>query len=402
MNRTRAGASAIPFEFAAPQRIIFGAGRAREVGQIAASFCPPGEKRRAFMVTGRRALREAGVLDRLVGTLTEAGFSVTTFAVSGEPTVSLVDHGLEAAKKAEPSVLIALGGGSVIDTGKAIAGLLTNGGTTIDYLEGVGSGRALQEHALPLIAMPTTAGTGSEATKNAVITADDGRFKKSMRSDHLLPRVALVDPTLTYTAPPDVTAFSGLDALTQLIEPYTSNRACVLTDAIAEQGIRLVARSLLRAYQHPTDVAARADMAVAALFGGMCLANAGLGAVHGIASSLGALYPIPHGAGCGALLPHVVELNIRRLRKEDTRHPTLAKYRFTARTLGPKSSDPLHDLPHILRDLVARLRVPGLGSWGMKAEGIPAVVKGSRGSSMRYNPVVLHDDELAAILKAAM
>jgi len=398
----RPPASVQAFEFATAQRIVFGDGRAEELGHIAASLCGEDKKRRAFMVTGRRALTEAGVVDRLMRVLSESGFAVTTFPVPGEPTVSLVDRALEEAKAVTPSLVVALGGGSVLDTGKAVAVLLTNGGTTIDYLEGVGSGRTVENPAIPLIAMPTTAGTGSEATKNAVIGADDGSFKKSVRSDHLLPRVALVDPTLTHTAPPEVTAFSGLDALTQLIESYSSNRASVMTDALAESGIRLAARCLLGAYERPTDASARAGMALAALFGGICLANAGLGAAHGIVSPLGAHYPVPHGAGCAALLSHVVEMNIRRLREEDPNHPTLPKYRRIGEIFAPESKDPLCELPRVLRELVVRLRVPGLASWGLSTSGIPAVVKGSRGSSMGYNPIVLSDDDLTTILEAAM
>jgi len=396
--------SITPFEFATAARIVFGPGRAEEIGRIVSELGIPDAEGhdRVFLVTGRRALRVAGVVDRLTDALTGDGWAVSTFTVSGEPTVSLIDAGLAEAKAWNPGVVVALGGGSVLDAGKAIAGLLTNGGATLDYLEGVGSGRTFERPALPLVAVPTTAGTGSEATKNAVISADDGSFKKSMRSPHLLPRVAVVDPLLTHTMPPEVTAFSGLDALTQLIEPFTSNGASALTDALAERGIRLAARSLFQAYEHPSDAEARQDMALAALFSGICLANAGLGAVHGLVAPLGAAYPVSHGAGCATLLPHVVEMNIRRLRKEAPAHPTLEKYRRIGEIFVPDSREPLEELARVLRDLVTRMCVPGLGSWGLTPEGIPGVVKKSRGSSMRFNPVVLMDDELATILEAAM
>jgi len=387
-----------PFEFATAPRIIFGDGRLSEVGRLAATF-----GRRVLIVTGRQALAAAGVIDHVRALLEASGCTSSVLSVPGEPTVSLVDAGVATARMWQAEVLLAIGGGSTIDAAKAIAGLATNAGeaTMHDYLEGVGTGRTILRPALPVIAAPTTAGTGAEVTKNAVITDDAHMFKKSIRSDHLLPRVALVDPILTHTAPPAVTAASGLDALTQLIESYTSNHASPITDALAETGIQLAARSLVRTWQDGSNADARRDMALASLLGGMCLANAGLGAVHGMASPLGAFYPAPHGAVCAALLPHVVAENIHRLRIEAPQGPAIAKYRHVAKIFGITDSNPFDRLVARLRELVARMGIPGLGAWGLDRAGIPRVVAESRGSSTRYNPVLLVDDEIADILEAA-
>jgi alcohol dehydrogenase class IV len=379
------------FELATAARIVFGSGKSDGVGELAAEFGG-----RAFLVTGGSSADESGLAARITASLADAGCAVTRFRVEHEPTVSLVDRAVESARDVDADVVVAVGGGSVVDTGKAVSGLIRNEGGVIDYLEGVGN-KVIDGHVVPMIAMPTTAGTGSEVTKNAVITADDGSFKKSMRSPHLIPCVALVDPLLTLSAPRTVTTYAGLDALTQLIESFTSNGSSVLTDALAETGIELAGRSLRRAYDDGTDTDARHDMALASLLGGVCLANAGLGAAHGIVAPLGSMHGVPHGAGCAALLPSVVEMNVRRLAAFDS--PLLTKYERVGALLGAASLD---ELPCILREMVASMHVPTLGTYGLNEGGVDAVVAGSHGSSMRYNPVELRDAEIREIIVDAL
>ncbi len=382
------------FEFATATRIVFGDGCLTEIGPLAGTF-----GKSVFVVTGSRSLRAAGVLDRVADLLGGERCACATHAVDGEPTVGAVDEATRAARESRPDVIVAIGGGSALDAGKAVAGLATNAGSVLDYLEGVGTGRTLESDPLPFIAVPTTAGTGSEVTKNAVITGDDGGFKKSFRDNRLIADVALVDPELTHTMPPDVTAASGLDALTQLIESYTSNSASPVTDALALEGIRRASSSLAGAYDGGSDREARADMALASLLGGITLANAGLGAVHGLASPLGAAYPAPHGAVCAILLPGIVSANIARAR-ESGDEAVLAKYRAVAEAMvGAPDVDALSG--H-LAELVARLRVPGLGAWGLDDAGISGVVAGASPSSLRYNPVELTEGDLSEAVRAAL
>ncbi len=385
------------FDFTATTKIVFGAGRVDEIGRLAGSL-----GRRAFLVTGGQSMAESGVLGRVVSLLEAAGCAVETFRVAGEPTVGVVSDGVARSRRWDADVVVAVGGGSVMDAAKAISGLLTNGGEVADYLEGVGAGLEIERPASPMIAVPTTAGTGAEVTKNAVITDDGHTYKKSMRSDYLLPRIALVDPMLTTSAPASVTAASGLDALTQLIESYTSNKAGPMTDALAEKGIELVAECLPKSCSDPDGVDARSGMSLAALWGGICLANAGLGAVHGFASPLGAFYPAPHGAVCAALLPHVVAANVARLCAETPSHAALGKYRRLAAMLADGPSPTPGDLVSRLGELVSSLGIPPLGRWGLSADDIPRIVANARGSSMRYNPVELTDDELTEIMEAAL
>ena len=272
------------FEFATATRIIFGQGAIRELAPSAKLF-----GKRALIVVGRSGQRVASLNSQL----REAGIAVSEFHVSVEPTVAVIEAGLEQAKAEQCDLVISIGGGSVIDSGKAVAGLMTNPGRIYDYLEVVGLGNSLTNPSAPFIAIPTTAGTGSEVTRNAVLTVVDQRVKVSLRSPLILPRMAIVDPELTYGLPPEITASAGLDALTQLIEPFLSNASNPLTDAICREGMRRVSRSLQIAYQHGNDSDAREDMALASLFGGIALANAKLGAVHGFAGPIGGMFPIP-------------------------------------------------------------------------------------------------------------
>lgn len=378
------------FEFYTANRIIFGEGVSEQIGKIASNF---GSK--ALIVLGGGSLRKNGVVDRICKCLSNANIEYRFYeGIDKEPEVETIDAGTEYALKCKVNLVIGIGGGSVIDTGKAISGLYTNGGSVIQYLEGVGVGSQITKEALPYIAIPTTAGTGAEVTKNAVIASKKGKFKKSIRSSYLIPRVALVDPTLTLSVPPSVTAATGMDALTQLIEPYVSKKAQPLTDALAIYGIPLVARSLEKAVNDGSDINARTDMALASLISGCALANSGLGAVHGIAASLGANFGIPHGLACGILLPYVMELNLQS---------NIKKFA----TIGRALTDSYLDDPEkacmagveFVKELSRKIGIPqDLREFGITKEDIPVLVEGSRGSSMSGNPKELSDKEVADLL----
>jgi alcohol dehydrogenase class IV len=377
------------FEFAAPTRIIFGEGRVDDAAKLAA-----GMGSRALVVEGR-----SGRGERLVHQLREQGIPTATLRVSSEPTVSLVEQGTADARRERCDVVLALGGGSVIDTGKAIAVLLTNDAPVRDYLEVVGKGRPLANRGAPFVAIPTTAGTGAEVTRNAVLMAEEEGVKVSLRSALMLPTVALIDPALTYSLPPAITASTGLDALTQCIEPFVSPNASPLSDAVAREGIRRAAGALRRAYRDGADVDARRDMAVASLCGGLALANAKLGAVHGFAAPLGGMFPIPHGVACARLLPSVAEINVRALRARAPASPALDRYDEVARVVTGKHSARAEDAARWLRDLVEDLGVPKLSAYGVSDEDVSRVVDAARqASSMQGNPIRLTDDELEEAL----
>lgn len=381
------------FEFATAARIVFRAGALDEVGAIAASF-----GRRALVVTGANPDRGAPLFERLDA----ADVSFVPFAVPSEPSVPLVQQGIEQARAAGCDVVIGFGGGSAIDAGKAIAALLTNGGDPLDYLEVVGRGQPLARPAAPMIAIPTTAGTGAEVTRNAVLSVPERRVKVSLRSSLMLPRVALVDPALTYSLPPEATAYTGLDALTQLIEPFVTRKANPLVDALCRDGIPRAARALPRAYANGNDAAAREDMALASLFGGLALANAGLGGAHGFAGVLGGMFDAPHGAICAALLPHVMATNAAILAEREPESPVLARYREIARLLTGRADATPADGAAWVAELVASLGIPPLSQYGLRAADFPAVIDASaRASSMQGNPVALARDEMASILRQA-
>jgi alcohol dehydrogenase class IV len=383
----------VSFEFAAPGWIVFGEGKLREVGPIAAALGS-----RALVVSG-----SSGRAESLVGLLQASGIATAELRVAGEPTTTLVEQGVEHAHGERCDLVVALGGGSVIDAGKAIAALLTNRGALRDYLEVVGSGRPITERSAPLVAIPTTAGTGAEVTRNAVLMAEDARVKVSLRSPLMLPTVALVDPELTYTLPPAVTASTGLDAMAQCVEPFVTPHANPLTDAVAREGMRRAAGALRRAFQDGGDVDARRDMAVASLCGGLALANAKLGAVHGFAAPLGGMFPVPHGVACARLLPPVVDVNVRALRARAPASPALARYDEVARILTGDSSARAADGVAWLRELARELSVPALSAYGVAAADIPRVVEEARrASSMQGNPIALTDEELAEVLRGAM
>jgi len=378
------------FEFATAGRIIFGAGTVRQAAPIAAAM-----GRVALLVTGSTTRRARVVLDALAA----EGVETVTFAVAGEPTVDGARDGATVAQRAGADLVIAFGGGSAIDAGKAIAALATNPGDPEEYLEVVGRGRPLSEAPLPFIAIPTTAGSGSEATRNAVLTSAAHGVKVSLRSPLMLPRIALVDPELTYDVPPDVTASTGLDALTQLIEPFVSSRANPITDAVAREGIPRVARSLRGAFARGDDAAAREDLSLAALLGGVALANGGLGAAHGFAAPLGGAFMAPHGAICAALLPAVIDVNVRALRLRAPGSPALRRYEEVARLVTGESDAGVPEGMAWLRELCAALRIPPLGAYGVSEADVPALVeRAATASSMQANPVGLTTDELTEIL----
>ena len=379
------------FEFATATRIIFGAGKLMELGDIANVL-----GRHALVVSGSRPT----AAERVIALLRKTNIAATRFVVAAEPTVGLVDQGTKLAREVQCDFVIAIGGGSVIDAGKAIAAMLANEGELLDYVEVIGRGRSLGKPARPFIAIPTTAGTGAEVTRNAVLASPEHRVKVSLRSPLMLPTVALVDPELTYDLPPALTASTGLDALTQLIEPFTCNRANPLTDAICREGMMRVARSLQAAFHNGGNAAAREDMAAAGLFGGLALANAGLGAAHGFAAPIGGMFNAPHGAVCAALLPHVMAMNIRTLEQKGS---SFERYDEIARIITGLSSATAIDGVLWVSELVQELNIPKLSVYGIGAAQVAELVaKAAKASSMKANPVVLNSAELADILEAAL
>ncbi len=376
------------FEFATATRIVFGEGTAATLPDLVR-----GLGARPLVVTGASTERAASLI---------AALSAEVFPVAGEPTVELVRRGAEHARQAGCDVVVAIGGGSAIDAGKAIAILATNGGEPLDFLEVVGKGSALTALPLPFIAVPTTAGTGSEVTRNAVIASTEHGVKASLRSPLMLPRIALIDPELTYALPPAMTAATGLDALTQLIEPYVSARANPLTDAICVAGMGYATASLRRAFHDGADRKARHGMALASLFGGLALANAGLGVVHGFAAPLGGSWKAPHGALCAALLPHGMAANLAALRARAPQHPALERYTAIARLLTGNSQASAEEGMDWVRALCAELEVPPLRTWGIVEADLPGVVENAaRASSMQANPLPLTAEELLAVVTAA-
>jgi len=381
------------FEFATATHIIFGPGTICEVAPLSAEM-----GKRACVVTGRSIERAGSLLELL----DQQGIEYVTFNVVGEPTTTIAKVGVELARQAESDLVVSIGGGSVLDTGKVIAAMLTNSGELEDYLEVVGAGKPLSHSAAPHIAIPTTAGTGAEVTRNSVLSVPEHNVKVSMRSPLMLPRLAVVDPVLTHSMPPSVTASTGLDALTQLMEVYVSNKANPLTDSICREGLKRAGRSLRRAYEDGGNQTAREDMALASLFSGLGLANAKLGAVHGFAGPLGGMISAPHGAICARLLPFVMDVNVRALLSLEADSAALARYDEVAQLLIGKATAQAADSVAWVQDLCAALKVPSLAEFGLKEQDFPTVVaKAKRSSSMKGNPIELTEDELLEILKKA-
>ncbi len=383
------------FEFAAPGRIVFGLGELGRAGELVRGWGG-----RALVVTGRDPARVRPLLE----VLEAEGIETVVFLVAGEPTTETVRAGTARAVEMGAEWVAGFGGGSPLDAAKAIAALAANGGDPLDYMEVVGRGRPLERPPLPMLAVPTTAGTGSEATKNAVLASPEHEgVKASLRSLGMIPRIALVDPELTHGMPPGVTAATGLDALTQLIEPFTCNRPNPIVDGLCREGMARVARSLRRAWADGGDGAAREDMALASLYGGLALANAGLGAVHGFAGVAGGMFKAPHGAVCAALLPPVMAMNRAALAARDPGHPALARYAEVARLLTGRAEARAEDGVEWVRELTAGLGVPRLGAQGIARGDFASIAEKAEASSgMKANPVALTRDELEEILAQAI
>lgn len=396
------GGPIAPFTIARLPRIRFGAGAIAAVPEEAAVF-----GNRALVVTGARSFAASDHWRRLEQGLAERKIGFDHLVVADEPSPELVDDAVRIYHGRSVAMVIAIGGGSVLDAAKAIAGLLKPGNSVLDHLEGVGSGVPYRGPALPLVAVPTTAGTGSEATKNAVLSrrGADG-FKKSFRDEALVAAVAVVDPELLASCPPELLAANGMDAFTQLLEGYVSTGANLLTDALAWSGMEAFRDGLFPAWERQdvgSAAAGRARLAYASLLSGIVLAQTGLGSVHGLASPLGAFFPIPHGVVCGTLVAAATGANIEALANRGQQSPALAKYAAVGRLLAQApdlAREPaLSRLAEILADWTRRLALPRLSAYGMGEGDIGRVVAGSRGGSMKTNPLVLTDDELAVVLR---
>lgn len=378
------------FEFATAGRIIFGAGKLNQLREQV-----EGRAKRLLLVRGKSSDAIPRVREIL------PAVNIQEFEVHGEPTVDVARKGVKAALGCD--MIIGLGGGSVLDAGKAISALVTNPGNVLDYLEVVGRGLSLVNAPLPYIAIPTTAGTGTEVTRNAVLESPEHGVKVSLRSPLILPSVALVDPELTYGLPPAITASTGLDALTQLIEPFVSVKSNPMTNAICREGMRHVACSLMRAYQNGIDKEAREGMSLASLFGGMALANAALGTVHGFAGPLGGMLHAPHGAICARLLPLVMDANLKAMHAREPNHPAIMRYVEIAHILTGDKKATASDGVKWVSELVSDLNIPALSAYGMNESHISELVgKTMKASSSKGNPILLGESELRGILEIAL
>jgi len=404
------------YEFFAPQRIVFGCGRRTEVGSLAAEL-----GRRAYLVSGSRTLENDGQIAAIVEACQAGNVEckhVTT--ISHEPVVRDVDETVKALKKLGASaddVLIAVGGGSAIDLAKACSAMLTNteGDSVQDYLEGVGRGLTIQQAPLPLMAMPTTAGTGTEATKNAVISSFDPPFKKSLRSNQMVPKIVLIDPELSVSVPPTTTAYTGMDAITQLIESYISGRAQPIPQALCLQGLELAIPAIVEAVEHGESRNARERMAHAALLSGMALANSGLGFAHGVAPALGVHAKVPHGLACAVMLPWALKVNrevrlveIARIGRLIADLATTTELEFVSdEMLGCLQGDDADALANFAIEsidaLCRRINIPTkLTEIGVQPNQIAGIVKSARGNSMSANPRHVDDDELTSLLEGLL
>lgn len=394
-----------PFDFASTPHIHFGVGARVRLKDLAAGLGGSGNKR-LLLVTGAHSFDASAMCRELYDELSEA-FDVKRIKVEGEPSPELVDAAVAEFHDFDPCCVIAIGGGSAVDAAKAISGLLPLGDSVMDYLEGVGKGRAYQGPSTPFIAVPTTAGTGGETSKNAVLSRiGAGGFKKSFRHELLVARHIVLDPELTLSCPPDVTAACGMDAFTQLLESYVAKCANPMTDALAESGMRRVRDHLVDAVEQGGDIAARSAMLYASAISGLTLANAGLGSVHGLASPLGAFFPIPHGMACGTLLHAATALNITAIQAREPDNPALGKYAAAGRLLGRdphlKEQEALEALGRVLEEWTERLKMQRLSAYEVSEKDIPRIVADSRGSSMQTNPIVLTDAEVAGLVSSRL
>ena len=384
---------ACAFEFAQPERIVFGPGRVTQAGILTASL---GQS--ALLVTGRDLRRAEPVRE----SFRSAGLNWVEWTVAGEPTVSEVRAGAEAARNLGVDCVVACGGGSVLDAGKAIAALTPQSGDLFQFLEIIGQGLPLENHPLPFLAMPTTAGTGAEATRNAVLTSPEHALKVSLRSPKMVPRIALIDPSLSLGLPPGLTASTGLDALTQLLEPWVSGKANGMTDACCREGIPRMVRSLGKAIANGQDLEARTDLAYGAFLSGLALAHSGLGAVHGLAGPIGGRFQAPHGAVCAALLGPVWRANVETLSRTTPEHPALERYRQAAQWLTGIPGASIDDGLRWITESVRNWQIPRLAQYGLRVSDFPELIRAAQASSsMKGNPIRLPDEVLGEVLAEA-
>ena len=381
------------FNFSTAQQIVFGSGKLHDLPTYL-----PASKSRCALVTGTNAERIKPVFELLKN----AGANPAAFSISGEPTTDRINMLAQQARNLGCDYVVAFGGGSILDAGKAIAALLTNDGDLFDYIEVVGKGQPLPHPSAPWIAIPTTAGTGSEVTQNAVLKVPEQKVKVSLRHPSMLPTVALVDPELTLTLPPELTASTGMDALTHLLEAFVSKRATPLTDALCRDGLKKISSALKRAYLHGDDLKAREEMALASLYGGLALANAGLGVVHGFAAAMGGEFKIAHGWICAILLPAAYEINIQSLQKNHPESPALKKYQEAAALLTGRPDATPEDGLDWIDTLAVTLCIPSLEDFSITPDHFPNLIKKAQQSnSMKGNPVQLSSSELHEILNIA-
>ena len=384
----------VRFDLAVPVDIRFGAGRVSEVPEV---FARLGASR-VLVVTGRTTSRA----DTLRSELRETGISSIVFGVATEPSIERVRAAVSLVAESGCDAVLGFGGGSALDVAKAVAVLALSGTDPTDHLEVIGAGHPIERPGLPCVAVPTTAGTGSEVTRNSVLSG--GGVKASLRSPLILPKVALVDPELLVGVPKPTIAASGMDALSQLIEPLLSKRANPFSDALARDGIRRSARSLRRGYEEGMEESGvREDLALASLFSGMCLANSGLGAVHGLAAAAGARLSAPHGAVCAAVLAAVMDVNLRALRERAREDPALPRMTEVATLLTGLPEATPEDAIAWLQELTTALSIPGLASYGLNQDEIaPMVAAAQEASSMRGNPIELRDEEVTEIITRSL
>jgi alcohol dehydrogenase class IV len=382
------------FSFATAGNILFGTGIIDQAGRQAARL-----GKRVLLVTGRNP-RHSNTLIRY---LADAGLVWFSFSVGGEPRVEQIAEGVSRAVENACDLVIGMGGGSALDAAKAIAALVTNTRPIETYLEVIGEGQPLDNPPLPCVAIPTTAGTGCEVTRNAVLLSVPHQVKVSLRGPEMLPDLALVDPELTLCLPPDITAYTGCDALTQLLESFVSSKANPFTDALCREGLPKAAAALPSVVENGDDLESRTRMSLASLFSGLTLANAGLGAVHGIAGPLGGMIQAPHGALCAALLPYVWEANLLTLQHYFANGEKNRRFIEAARLLtGDPQADADAGLQYLFQ-LTSRLKIPPLAHWGLEGWAVPGLVrKAQTASSMKGNPVNLSDEELTVIIEKAM
>jgi alcohol dehydrogenase class IV len=418
------------YDLLSPQHIVFGWGRRNELGQLIQPIA-----RRVFLVSGSKTLESAGIISGVVDEINRAGVACSQVAtISHEPEVADVDQLVADLIKdgaGEGDCLLAVGGGSAIDLAKAASALVTNreSSTVQDYLEGVGAGLQISQAPIPLVAVPTTAGTGTEATKNAVISCYDPPFKKSLRSNQMVPKIVVVDPELTAGLPSATTAYTGMDAITQLIESYVSCRAKPIPQALSVQGLGLAISSIAFAVEsgqdvgHPATKISRTNMAHAALLSGMALANSGLGMAHGVAAALGVHAKVPHGLACAMMLPvsikaNCLETEVYAVLGQEVRRSVCAQedsvlsdpaLLAVVNDAWNQESNNQDDLRHtcvlfsVIEHLCNRLNIPkSLSETGVKRDQIPAIVRSSRGNSMSGNPREISDDDLATILESML